>query len=418
MTIRMASLLESFRVLDLTDEKGFFCGKILADLGADVIKVEKPGGDPARRIGPYYRNIPDPERNLHWFAYNLNKRSITLEIETADGKELFKRLARISDFVIESNPPGFMDGLGLAYSDLSALHPRIIMTSITHFGLTGPHKNYKSSDLIDMAMGGLAYITGNAEESPVRISFPQSYLLASAEAAAATMIAHYHRERTGQGQHVDVSIQSSVAGKLANAIPTWELNHTLLKREGSSMFGRGAKLRMRLLWPCRDGYVTFALMGGKLGAKSNAIVARWIADEGMAPEFFRKIDWPSLDMAKQTQEGQDRLEEVVAGFFAKYTKAELYRRANQEGVLLCPQSSCEDIIENTQLRSRDFWAKVEHPELGETLSYPGPFLKASGTEPVVRHRAPLIGEHNQEVYQGEMGLSGEEMSKMRRAGAI
>ena len=136
MTIRMASLLESFRVLDLTDDKGFFCGKILGDLGADVIKIEKPGGDPARRIGPYYRNIPDPERNLHWFAYNLNKRGITLDIETADGKELFKRLARTSDFVIESTLPGYMDQLGLGYPDLSALHPRIIMTSITHFGLT------------------------------------------------------------------------------------------------------------------------------------------------------------------------------------------------------------------------------------------------------------------------------------------
>jgi crotonobetainyl-CoA:carnitine CoA-transferase CaiB-like acyl-CoA transferase len=269
-----------------------------------------------------------------------------------------------------------------------------------------------------MAMGGLAYITGNAEESPVRISFPQSYLLASAEAAAATMIAHYYRETNGQGQHVDVSIQASVAGKLANAIPTWELNHTLLKREGASMFGRGAKLRMRLLWPCRDGYVTFALMGGKLGAKSNTIVARWIVEEGMAPDFFKKIDWPKLDMARQTQEDQDRLEEVVARFFAKYTKAELYSRANQEGVLLCPQSSCKDILENTQLRSRDFWAKVDHPELGVTLTYPGPFLKASGTPPVIRHRAPLIGEHNQEVFQGELGFSEKDMNMMRRAGAI
>jgi len=269
-----------------------------------------------------------------------------------------------------------------------------------------------------MAMGGLAYITGNAEDSPVRISFPQSYLLASAEAAASTMIAHYHRETTGQGQHVDVSIQASVAGKLANAIPTWELNHTLLKREGSFMFGRGAKLRMRLLWRCKDGYITFALMGGKLGAKSNEVVARWIIDEGLAPEFFINIDWRSLDIAKQTQEEQDRLEEVVGRFFAKYTKAELYRRANQEGVLLCPQSSFSDIIENGQLQARDFWIKVEHPELGETITYPGPFLKASSTPLVRKQRAPLIGEHNEEVYRGELGLSEDEINKMSGAGII
>jgi crotonobetainyl-CoA:carnitine CoA-transferase CaiB-like acyl-CoA transferase len=232
------------------------------------------------------------------------------------------------------------------------------------------------------------------------------------------MIAHYYRETTGQGQHVDVSIQASVAGKLANAIPTWELSHTVLKREGSYMFGRGAKLRMRLLWPCKDGYVTFALMGGKLGAKSNEVVARWIIEEDMAPDFFKKIDWPSLDMAKQTQEDQERLEGVVARFFAKYTKEEIYRRANREGVLLCPQSSCKDILENVQLRSRDFWVKVEHPELGASINYPGPFLKASRTPPVLRRRAPLIGEHNDEVYKGELGLSEKELGTMHQDGVI
>ena len=414
----MTSLLDALRVLDLTDHKGFFCGKILADLGADVIKIEKPGGDPARRLGPFYGNTPDPEKNLHWFAYNLNKRSITLDIETAEGKTLFKKLVQGAHLVIESYPVGYLDQLQLGYTALSAINPRIILTSITPFGHTGPCKDYKGTDVVCMAMGGLAYITGTAEDSPLRVSFPQSYLLASAEAAAATMIAHYYRETTGRGQHVDVSIQASVAGKLANAIPTWELSHAVLRREGSYMFGRGAKLRMRLLWPCKDGYVTFALMGGKLGAKSNEVVARWIIEEGMAPDFFKKIDWPSLDMAKQTQEDQERLEGVVATFFAKYTKEEIYRRANKEGVLLCPQSSCKDILENTQLQSREFWAKVEHPELGTTITYPGPFLKATRTPPVIRRRAPLIGEHNDEVYKGELGLSEQKLDTMRRDGVI
>jgi crotonobetainyl-CoA:carnitine CoA-transferase CaiB-like acyl-CoA transferase len=269
-----------------------------------------------------------------------------------------------------------------------------------------------------MAMGGLAYITGNAGESPVRLSFPQSYLLASAEAAAATMIAHYRRETTGQGQWIDCSIQASVAGKLSNAVPTWELNRSILKREGSHMFGRGAKLKMRLLWPCKDGYVTFALMGGKLGAKSNQTVARWVIEGGVAPEFFRQIDWANLDIAKQSQEEQDRLEAVVAAFFAQHTKAEIYRRANEEGVLLCPQSSCGDILENEQLRSRSFWVELEHPELGASLTYPGPFLKATRTPPSIRHRAPLIGEHNAEIYGSELGLSAGELDEIKKAGVI
>jgi len=414
----MTSLLESFRVLDLTDHQGFFCGKILGDLGADVIKVERPGGDPARRIGPFYKNTADPEKNLHWFAYNLNKRGITLDIERPEGRALFIRLAEKCDFIIESYAPGYMENIGLGYGDLRRGNPRLILTSITAFGQSGPYKDYRASDIVSMATGGLAYITGNAQESPVRISFPQSYLLASAEAAAATMIAHYHREATGTGQQVDVSRQASVAGKLSNAIPTWELNHAILKREGSSMFGRGAKLRMRLLWRCKDGHITFALMGGKLGAKSNEVVARWIVDEGLAPEFFKKIDWRSLDIAKQTQEEQNRLEEVVARFFANHTKAELYRRANQEGVLLCPQSSCGDIVENEQLQARKFWVRVEHPELGESIIYPGPFLKASGTPLGIGRRAPLIGEHNEEVYRGELGLSEHEMDRMKQNGVI
>ncbi len=414
----MQNAMGAYRVLDLTDDKGVFCAKILADLGADVLKIEKPGGDPGLRIGPFYKDDPDPEKSLHWFAYNLNKRGITLDIEKEEGRALFKKLVEKADFVIESFPPGTLDGLGLGYEALAAINPRVILTSITAFGQTGPYRDYKGPDIVAMAMGGLAYITGNAGESPVRVSFPQSYLLAAAEAAAATMIAHYHRETCGRGQWVDVSTQAAVAGKLSNAVPTWELNRSVLKREGSHMFGRGAKLKMRLLWPCRDGYVTFALMGGKLGAKSNQTVARWISDAGMAPDFFREIDWPALDIAKQTQEEQDRIEAVVAAFFAKHTKAEIYRRANAEGVLLCPQSSCGDILENEQLQSRDFWVQVEHPELGASLTYPGAFLKATRTPPTIRRRAPLIGEHNAEVYGGELGLSAEELRTMAAAGVI
>jgi benzylsuccinate CoA-transferase BbsE subunit len=189
----MNTAMDAYRVLDLTDDKGFFCAKILGDLGADVLKIERPGGDPARKAGPFYKDDPDPEKNLNWFAYNLNKRGITLDIEKEAGRALFKKLVERADFVIESFPVGYLEGLGLGYKTLSALRPRLILTSISPFGQTGPYKDYVGSDLIGMAMGGLAYITGNAGESPVRISFPQAYLLASAEAAAATMIAHYHR---------------------------------------------------------------------------------------------------------------------------------------------------------------------------------------------------------------------------------
>lgn len=414
----MGSLLNSLRVLDLTDHKGYFCGKILADMGAEVIKLEKPGGDAGRQIGPFYKNTPDPEKSLHWFAYNLNKLGITLDLETSGGKAIFEKLIESADVVIESYPVGHMDSLGLGYAALKKINPRIIMTSITPFGQTGPYSEFKGSDLICMAMGGLAYITGDAQGSPVRVSFAQSYLLASAEAAAALMVAYYHREKTGNGQYIDVSIQASVAGKLSNAVPTWELNGNIIKREGRYMVGRGAKLKMQLLWKCKDGHVTFALMGGKLGAKSNQKVAQWIIDDGSAPEFFKSIDWAALDIAKQTQEEQDRLEGVVASFFAKHTKAELYAMANADGVLLCPQSSLKDIAENEQLQARDFWMEVAHPQLDSAITYPGPFLKATATPFTAKQKAPQIGEHNEQIYMSELGITREEFAEKQQDGVI
>ena len=416
--ISKVSILESFRVLDLTDENGFLCGRILADLGADIIKVEKPGGGKARNIGPFYQNIPHPEKSLYWFAYNLNKRGITLNIETKDGQQIFRRLVKASDFVIESFPVGYMHKLGLDYSALSKINPRIILTSITPFGQTGPYKHYKASDIVGMAMGGLMYITGTPERPPVRITFPQAYLQASAHAAAATMIAHYYRETSGEGQHVDVSMQQCVVWGLANAISLWELNRMILKRVGSYLSGRWTGTKQRLVWQCKDGYVLYVVMGGAFGAKTNRGIVQWMEEEGMTNEFLQKMDWDAFDMAKQTQEQQDKVEEPIARFFLKHTKAELYEGAFKRGIMLAPVSSPKDIIENAQLKARDFWVNVEHPELGITVSYPGAFIKASETPCVIKRRAPLIGEHNLEVYEGELGLSRAEICALKQADVI
>ena len=153
---KVTGMLSPYRILDLTNERGFLCGKLMADLGASVIKIEKPGGDPARSMGPFYHDIPDPEKSLYWFAFNTNKRGITLDIETADGQAIFKRLMKNIDIVIESFDPGYMDKLGLGYSALSQLNPGVIMTSITGFGQTGPYKDYKAPDIVVWALSGNA----------------------------------------------------------------------------------------------------------------------------------------------------------------------------------------------------------------------------------------------------------------------
>jgi benzylsuccinate CoA-transferase BbsE subunit len=411
-------LLDSYRVLDLTNEKGFLCGKILADLQADVIKIERPGGDESRNLGPFYHDIPNPEKSLYWFAYNHNKRGITLDIESRDGQQIFKKLVKTADFVIESFTPDYLDNLGLGYKSLSKINPRLIMTSITPFGLNGPYKNYKATDIVVMAMGGLMYITGNPAQPPLRISLPQAFLLASAHGAAASMVAHYYRETSGEGQHVDVSAQECVLWEIANAIPLWELNQSILRRAGSYMTGRWTGTKQRLLWKCQDGYVLFYVLGGAFGAKTNKAIVEWMEEENMVPEYLKDFNWEVFDMANQTQEMQDLIEVPIANLFIKYTKEELYSEAQKRGIMLCPVCTSKDILENNQLMSRDFWAEIRHPELSTSIPYPGAFAKLSQTPLKIKRRAPLIGEHNLDIYEGELGLSHSKLVALQRAGVI
>jgi crotonobetainyl-CoA:carnitine CoA-transferase CaiB-like acyl-CoA transferase len=406
------------RVLDLTDKNGYLCGKIWADLGADVIKVEKPGGDADRCIGPFYEQVPDRNRSLMWFAYNRNKRGITLNLASADGQHLFTNLVKNADVLVESFVSGYMDGLGLGYSSLSAVNPRLIYTAITPFGQTGPYKSFKASDLVVMAMSGLLYITGRPDGPPVRISFPQSFLLAAAHAAAASMIAYFHRETSGRGQYVDVSAQECVLWEIANAVPLWELNGKSLKRFGSYLSGRWTDTKQRLLWPCKDGYVIFYILGGAFGVKTNRATVAWLEEEGLAPDYISNIDWANVDMSVQTQEMQDRLETPIADLFLRHTKAELYAEALKRKIMLSPVATAKDIFEDPQLDARSFWVHADHPELGTTITYPGPFAKLSATPLTNGRRAPLPGEHNTEIYEGELGFSRGDLELLYQSGVI
>jgi crotonobetainyl-CoA:carnitine CoA-transferase CaiB-like acyl-CoA transferase len=412
-------MLSPYRVLDLTDEKGFLCGKILADLGADVIKVEKPGGDHARNIEPFYHNIPHPEKSLYWFAFNLNKRSITLNLETADGKDIFKRLVQTADFVVESFPVGHMKRLGLDYSVLRTVNPSIVMTSITPFGQKGPYKNYKASDITLVAMGGLLYITGYPDRCPVRISFPQSWLLAGSSAASATMTAHYYRQVTGIGQHVDVPIQASIVWAITNTIPLWELNRVNLTRQGSVLSGRfGKSATQRIIWPCKDGFVAYVIFGGRLGiSMGNHQLTEWIDQEGLADDFIRNFDWESYDLAVAKKETQGQLEAYAERLFLRHTKLEIYQEGLKRNIKIFPVYSPKDILKDPQFRSRDFWIQLEHPELNETITYPGAFFKSSEVSTKTQRKPPLIGEHNQEVYQ-ELGISMAELAQLKQAKVI
>ena len=204
----MEGFLEGYRILDLTDAKGHLCGRILGDMGADVIKIEPPGGDPVRNRGPFYHDEPHPERDLNWFFANANKRGITLDLKTIDGLEIFKRLVGGAEVIIESFPPGYMEELGLDYASLIGIKPDIIFSSITPFGQDGPYAHYRVTDLVAASMGGMVYVHGDADRVPVRISVPHAYFLGSQHAAMGTITALYDRELTGEGQLVETSIST------------------------------------------------------------------------------------------------------------------------------------------------------------------------------------------------------------------
>src|SRR4030043_481890 len=203
-------MLSPYRALDLTDEKGLLCGKILADLGVEVIQVESPSGNPARQIPPFTEGKTDLEHSLFWYAFSAGKKSITLDIESGIGSDNLKKLVRTADFLIESFAPGYLDSTGLGYQTLSRINPGLIMVSISPFGQTGPYRDYKSGDLVSTAMGGMAYCTGEVDRPPVRISLDQTYPQASVHAAAGLLIALNQRARPARGQWVDVSMQASV----------------------------------------------------------------------------------------------------------------------------------------------------------------------------------------------------------------
>ena len=421
---KIGGMLSPYRVLDLAGEEGLFCGKLLGDLGADVIKIERPAGDPARNIGPFYHDEPHPEKSLYWFAFNTSKRGITLDIETVDGQGIFRRLASEADFVIESFPPGYMDRLGLGYTALEKINRGIIMVSITPFGQTGPHKDYKAPDLVVWAMGGHMYPSGHPDSPPVRISHhSQAHLHAGSEAAVGAMLALCQRTTTGEGQHVDVSIQESLAQATYMYTSTWDMVGTNRQRQGGLFFtytktDKGDReIRLRRVWPCKDGYVMWFFLGGARWRR-NPVLVEWMDSEGMADDFLKGFDWEAFDVRISEQELIDRLERPTARFFQSHTRAELWEGAVKHRTMVYPVATTGDILDSIQLAAREFWVDLEHPELGTTIKYPGAFTKALDAPPKLSRRAPRIGEHNQEIYEKELGLSKEEIVMLKQARVI
>ena len=402
-------MLSTYRVLDLSDDKGTTCGQILARLGANVIKIEAPGGSPERSKGPFAGDIPDLERSLFWLAYNRGKKSITLDLESQNGKEIFKKLVAKADIIIESFKPGYIDSIGLGYPALKEINSGIIVVSISPFGQTGPYKGYKGPDIVVDALSGYMYLCGDPDRAPVRVSYPLAYGYAGAQGAIGSLIALYNREMTGEGQYVDVSAQEGMTEYTLMAPLFWNILGKINTRSGQ--LRGGASRRTRELWQCKDGWITFGIYGGQLGGRVNQELANWMNSEGMADEFIRSIDWEMLDMATIPQENIERIEKALEDFFLSHTMAELYDGAIQRGINLCPIWTPKEIVSSVQLNARDFWEQVNHEDLEMNITYPGSFFKSTAKSTNGDgKRSPKIGEHNDEIYQDELGLSISEIS--------
>ena len=376
--------LSGYRILDLCDAPGVLCTKILADLGADVIKVEPPAGNATRYRGPFYQEQTDPEKSLFFWYFHANKRSVTLDLATPTGQALLHRLLATADALVETFPPGYLDGLGLSFRHLRALYPRLVMTSITGFGSTGPYSHYQAPDIVGLAMGGLAYLCGEPDGPPAPPGGLQGYHLAALNGAVGTLIALWHREATGQGQHVDVSMQAAVANTLETTHQTYDFNREIRTRCGHRREGAAYIL------PCQDGYVAL-LCAGQLGWRrliawltaEGAVGA--LADERLADDVYRF-------------EHDAEVHTALQAFFVTKTKQQAYTEAQHYRVPLAPVQTARDLVESPQLRARQFFVDIEHPELGTALSYPGAPYALSVTPWQLRRLPPRLGEHNAEIF--------------------
>ena len=386
--------LEPYSVLDLTGPLGYLTGKVLADLGAHVVKVEPPGGDPARRWLPQ-RRTADGAVGVYWLATNAGKRGLVLDLESDEDRRTLRDLARSADFLLESFPPGTLERWGLDYDTLRGDNAGLIFVSITPFGQQGPYRDYQAFDLELMALGGAMSLAGEEGGEPMRVTVPQAPMWVGAEAAMGALTALVYRTRRGFGQRVDVSAQAAVMSALAHAPAFWDLSRINPQRAGIHITGRSVTgARMRVFWPCRDGWINFIIYGGTAGRRTNQQLVAWMDSTGMAPAWLKEFDWSRFSVPTLAQEEIDRLEAPIAAFLATLTKQEFLEGAVSREMLGYPVSTVADISADRQLAARGFWQDLAD-STGARLRHPGGFAVVNGRRLSLRGPAPRLHEQEE-----------------------
>lgn len=394
--------LGGIRVLDLADETGLPCTRFLADLGADVIKVERPGGDPARARPPFAGDIPHPERSLYFLHWNANKRSVTLNLESPDGRELFRKLAATADVVVETFPPGTLDAWGLGYESLAELNPGIVLTSITIFGQTGPYRDYRGDELIAFALGGVMALSGEPGGPPCLAPGDLASGMASMHAALATLVALFYRLRSGRGQHVDASVAEAATHVGGYAIPFYSYHHQKAERVTHAH----TSFELHDVYACQDGGVRLFI----LVRDHWRTFLEWI---GSPPELTD----PIFEDQDVRRDNRDLVDPYVVEFCQRFTKRELYAEGQARHLAVSPMCTPAEFVESEQTRAREFFVEVVHPVLG-AYRQARAMHRFSESPAEIRCAAPLVGQHNEEILMGELGFSREDLIRLRASGAI
>jgi len=405
--------LAGVKVLEYADLiSGPYCTKLLSNLGAEVIKVEQPkAGDYSRSVGPFPNDVPDPEKSGLFLYLNANKLGITLNTKTETGLALFKELAKSVDILVENHPPQEMEDAGLDYPSLRQINHRLIMTSITPFGQNGPYRDYKAYDINIQAAGGLAYVTGDAKREPLLTPWGQAGYQAALNAAIGTLSALYWREASGLGQHVDISVQECIASILGDVISFYSYMGMVKPRCTTLSDLSGVTIWPMDIYECKDGYVDICILEPHQWQSFVDLIGNpgWASD----PKFE---DRRLLFERTEGQEVPD-LGPLIKEILKKYTVDELFHGGQQRRIPITPVNDAQGVLHFPQLKERGFFVEIDHPEAGR-LTYPGAPFKLSETPWSLERPAPLLGQHNKEIFSNRLRYPKMELVKMAEAGII
>jgi crotonobetainyl-CoA:carnitine CoA-transferase CaiB-like acyl-CoA transferase len=409
--------LDGLRVIEFCDEIGSYCGRLLADLGAEVIKVEPPGGGFERRTPPFYRDAGNPDTSIAFWVHNTSKKSVTLDLDTAEGQRRARELVLGSDAVIEDYPVGYLAERGLGFEALSAEQPSLVYTSITGFGQHGPHARWAYSDIVGQATGGIMTLAGDQADPPNMIYGNQSNVSASLHAAVGTLVAILEAEAHGAGQRVDVSAQDAVSMSMETAMMTWDL-----QKKNRIRMGTSGLLPVRIpasgIYETADGFCML-FVTAPAGADFPALID-WMEERGMAGDLreepyatlaenlnMRMLTQVMVDPASARDVlGQlDHIHQVVAAFCKTMGSRELYEEGQRRLLLIGIVSTPKDLAENTQLRAREWYQELEFEFLGSAVEFPGPPYRLSESPAVIR-RPPRLGEHNEAILGAPSAVTG------------